>query len=157
LQTRSCSCECDDQACGGDSATSRECEVIPLPILPLNLTVSGEALVVGDIMEITVTDQDGKPLVANIQLTLPDGSVVDLGDASFATYLVNQVGIWVIRASRPGYAGSSTDVLVRGVEVGWSLDKALAGLLGFLDNLLVKIVFLLLAKRRKKKKEIKSL
>jgi hypothetical protein len=166
VQTRSCSCGCENQDCDGVSITARDCEVTPTTPPVLNLSVSTGTPTVGETLEITVTDQDGNPIVANIQLTLPDGSVVNLGDLAFASYLVNQPGILVVRASKPGYAGGAVDVIVKGVTTGWSLDKALAGVLSFLNNTIVKAAlllaallffFILLAKRRKKKKEVKNL
>jgi len=111
LQSRVCTCECDQNKCSGDSTMTQECGTVNETIhtlLDLNVSTN-EGLQVGDVLHINVTDEFGTPVDAVIILVRPDGTNVTLtGDE----YVVDQAGKWKVLVKKTGYreAEAETDV-----------------------------------------------
>jgi hypothetical protein len=165
VQSRICSCKCNNKKCGGDSSTTRACEISQIPNR-LNVTAT-EELLVGQVLQINVTDQDSNPVAAGIQLVRPDGSSIDLGTHTNVTYVVDQVGVWETRASKPDYVGDEADSSVtETLSIAEEVGKAVESVVSFLKENAVRVGLLLaffffllffLRRRRKKKYAVKKL
>jgi hypothetical protein len=138
----------------------------PQQLQRLDVTATKE-LLVGQTLQISVTDENGNPMAADIVLIRPDGSSIDLGTHTSITSIVDQAGIWKTRVSKPGYAEAETDSSVTGTtSMAEDLGKAVESAVSFLKEnaprggLLILLFFsvLFLARlRRKKKHRVKEL
>jgi len=112
LQSRVCECECDDpEDCEGDNMTQRACESGQHPILTLAAIgiETNEGLKVGDILRITLTDEDGRPMTGDVILIRPDGTNVTVTGSEF---IVDQAGIWKIVVKKEGYREAEKETVV---------------------------------------------
>ncbi len=141
LQTRSCRCACPANDCLGDSSESRSCEEQPLLEL-LNLETDAE-LELGQVLRISVTDEDGNPIAARIILIRPDGTEVTLeGDS----YVVDQAGVWKIRVEKEGYAPAESETNVKSkpaADLGSQISQAVKDAVDFITKEPVRFALLL--------------
>jgi hypothetical protein len=106
FQTQECTFECTVEPCLEDSTLIRACDMPKLRVV----TDKDEAKV-GEVMQITVLDEDGRQVAAEIQITRPDGCMRVLVDNK---YTVEQDGPLQITAQKTGYNGAQTQAVGRG-------------------------------------------
>ena len=163
-QSRTCNCACGDR-CTGDSDMTRACVTEDLR---LDVFATQE-LLVGDPLQINVSDQSGNPVAAQIELVRPDGSTINLGVNAGVTYTVDRPGLWTTRASKVGYIGDEAESTVvkitpaLGVEqIANTVENSIALLKddrvrASLLTVTVIIILFLLVRGRRRKEKIKKL
>jgi hypothetical protein len=164
-QTRTCTCDCPGKNCPGDHETERSCGS---QVVVKGLEVSADKeLRIGDVLTITIADQDGNPVSGKIILIRPDGTEITLEGN---TYIVDQPGTWKVRVEREGYTPGEAETSVTekpqpAADLGSQIANAVKEVVDFITKepvrfalLLTTVVFVvggvfLLKARRKKEIE----
>jgi hypothetical protein len=105
--------------CEGDNTSIQSCDVGEEQLRILSILTDQE-LKVGDVLRISLADEDGSPITGTVTLTRPDGSKIELTSGS---YTVDQPGIWKIEASKPGYEPAEAQANVK--ELATKEDKGI--------------------------------
>jgi hypothetical protein len=111
----------------------------------LEMDVSADqGLKVGDILKITLTDQNGNPITGKIILIRPDGTTVEIeGD----TYVVDQAGVWKVVVEKEGYKPAEAETRVvqtpPASDLGSQLANAVKGLVEFITKEPIRVALLL--------------
>jgi hypothetical protein len=140
-QTRSCRCSCPDNDCLGDSSESRSCAE---QLLEMSVSTD-QGLKVGDILRITLTDENGNLITGKIILIRPDGTTVEVtGDS----YVVDQAGVWKIVVEKEGYQSTEAEASVSGkappaADLGSQIANAVQEVVDFITKEPMRFALLL--------------
>jgi hypothetical protein len=110
--------------------TERPCEeeVPENETIVMYISADGE-LEVGQELSLAVLDLEGNPVTADIILIKPDGTQIRVEDND---YIVDQPGVWTIKASKEGYTDAEAEANVKEapVEEGKPVTEVVAEAIG---------------------------